>query len=42
MGSEDYFDQVAGQWDVMQQRFFSEKVRDKAISTKPAPKLKVR
>ncbi len=32
MGSKDYFDQVASQWDEMREVFFSEAVRQKAIS----------
>ncbi len=32
-GSKEYFDKVSGEWDRMQQGFFSEAVRDKAIST---------
>ena len=30
--SKDYFDQIGGQWDRMQQRFFSTSVREKAFS----------
>ncbi len=32
MNSKKYFDEVAHQWDNMQQSFFSEIVRDKALS----------
>jgi ubiquinone/menaquinone biosynthesis C-methylase UbiE len=32
MSSKVYFDQVAQQWDQMQQSFFSEAVRDKALT----------
>ncbi|HWQ20592.1 MAG TPA: methyltransferase domain-containing protein [Methanotrichaceae archaeon] len=32
MSNEKYFDQVASQWDGMRSSFFSEAVRDKAIS----------
>jgi len=32
MNSKKYFDKVATQWDNMQQSFFSEDVRDKAIA----------
>lgn len=31
MGSKDYFDQIAQQWDVMRQEFFSDNVRTKAV-----------
>jgi ubiquinone/menaquinone biosynthesis C-methylase UbiE len=30
--SKNYFDQVAGQWDSMREKFFSEAVRDKAMA----------
>jgi ubiquinone/menaquinone biosynthesis C-methylase UbiE len=33
MGSKQYFDKVADQWDTMRKSFFSEAVRDKAMST---------
>ena len=33
MGSKDYFDQVADQWDSLQATFYSEKVRDRALAT---------
>lgn len=33
MSSKGYFDQIAQQWDQMQQSFFSEAVRDKALAT---------
>lgn len=33
MSSKIYFDQIAQQWDEMQQSFFSDKVRDKALAT---------
>ena len=33
MSSKGYFDQIAPQWDQMQQSFFSEAVRDKALAT---------
>ncbi len=33
MNSKDYFDQVAPQWDKMRTSFFTDAVRDKAIST---------
>ncbi|MBM5805443.1 MAG: methyltransferase domain-containing protein [Candidatus Verstraetearchaeota archaeon] len=33
MGSKKYFDKVAEQWDTMRKSFFSEAVRDKAMST---------
>lgn len=33
MSSKTYFDQIAGQWDSMQESFFSEAVRDKALRT---------
>lgn len=32
MGSEEYFTEVASQWDTMRQGFFSEAVREKAYS----------
>ncbi|MBI1881184.1 MAG: class I SAM-dependent methyltransferase [Chloroflexi bacterium] len=32
MSSKAYFDQIAQQWDTMQQSFFSEAVRDKALT----------
>jgi len=32
MSSKQFFDEVASQWDVMRQHFFSEAVREKAIS----------
>lgn len=32
MCSKQYFDQVAGQWDVMRSAFFSELLREKAVS----------
>ncbi len=32
MSSKAYFDQIAQQWDTMQQSFFSEAVRDKALA----------
>lgn len=32
MNSEEYFDQVANQWDRMRQNFFSESVREKALT----------
>ena len=31
-GSRDYFDKVAGQWDVMREGFFTDSVRDKALA----------
>jgi ubiquinone/menaquinone biosynthesis C-methylase UbiE len=33
MSSKQYFDEVAQQWDKMRESFFSEVVRDKALST---------
>jgi len=33
MGSKRYFDKVADQWDTMRKAFFSESVREKAMST---------
>jgi ubiquinone/menaquinone biosynthesis C-methylase UbiE len=33
MNSKVYFDQIAGQWDSMQESFFSEAVREKALNT---------
>ncbi len=33
MSSKQYFDEVAQQWDKMRETFFSEVVRDKALST---------
>ena len=33
MSSRQYFDEVAHQWDKMQETFFSDAVREKAIST---------
>jgi ubiquinone/menaquinone biosynthesis C-methylase UbiE len=33
MGSKQYFDKVADQWDTMRKAFFSEAVREKAMST---------
>ena len=33
MNSKEYFEQVAPQWDEMQQSFFSENVRDVAYAT---------
>jgi ubiquinone/menaquinone biosynthesis C-methylase UbiE len=32
MASEDYFNQVASQWDSMRQAFFSDSVREKALA----------
>jgi ubiquinone/menaquinone biosynthesis C-methylase UbiE len=32
MGSQAYFEEVAGQWDQMRQRFFSDNVRDVALA----------
>lgn len=32
MGSKEYFDKIAPQWDRLQESFFSEAVRDKALS----------
>jgi ubiquinone/menaquinone biosynthesis C-methylase UbiE len=32
MAGEDYFNQVASQWDSMRQSFFSDSVRDKALA----------
>lgn len=32
MGSKEYFDEVATQWDEMRVGFFSEAVREKAYS----------
>jgi len=32
MNSKKYFDEVAQQWDIMQQSFFSEDIREKAFS----------
>ncbi|MEE9198450.1 MAG: class I SAM-dependent methyltransferase, partial [Dehalococcoidia bacterium] len=32
MASKDYFDRVANQWDAMREGFFSEAVREKALS----------
>jgi len=38
MSSKDYFKEVAGEWDEMRQNFFSDSLRDKAISlASPAP-----
>jgi len=31
VGSKEFFDQIAGQWDEMRTRFFSENVREKAL-----------
>jgi ubiquinone/menaquinone biosynthesis C-methylase UbiE len=33
MNSKTYFDQIASEWDQMQQSFFSDTVRDKALAT---------
>lgn len=33
MNSKTYFDQIASDWDQMQQSFFSDTVRDKALAT---------
>lgn len=33
MSSKTYFDEIAQQWDQMQQSFFSDAVRDKALTT---------
>jgi ubiquinone/menaquinone biosynthesis C-methylase UbiE len=33
MGSQAYFEEVAGQWDQMRQRFFSDNVREVALAT---------
>ncbi|GIK39813.1 MAG: hypothetical protein BroJett011_36460 [Chloroflexota bacterium] len=33
MSSKVYFDQIASEWDQMQQSFFSDTVRDKALAT---------
>jgi len=32
MGSKEYFDEIAPQWDRLQESFFSNAVRDKALS----------
>ena len=32
MGSKDYFNQVASQWDQMRRQFFPDSVRDKALA----------
>lgn len=37
MSSEEYFAQVAGQWDKLRAGFFSEAVRDKALALAGAP-----
>ncbi len=41
MNSKKYFDEVAHQWDNMQQSFFSEDVRDKAFSVAGVQKGKI-
>jgi len=41
MNSKKYFDEVAHQWDNMQQGFFSEDVRDKAFSVAGVQKGKI-
>ncbi len=41
MNSKKYFDEVAHQWDNMQQSFFSEDVRDKAFSVARVKKGKI-
>jgi ubiquinone/menaquinone biosynthesis C-methylase UbiE len=41
MNSKKYFDDVAHQWDNMQQSFFSESVRDKAFSVARVQKGKI-
>jgi len=41
MNSKKYFDEVAPQWDNMQQSFFSETVRDKAFSVAGVQKGKI-
>jgi ubiquinone/menaquinone biosynthesis C-methylase UbiE len=33
MGSKEYFDEVANQWDKMRSEFFSENLREKALKT---------
>ena len=41
MNSRKYFDEVAHQWDNMQQSFFSEDVREKAFSVAGVKKGKI-
>jgi len=41
MNSKKYFDEVAHQWDNMQQRFFSEDIREKAFSVAGVKKGKI-
>ncbi len=41
MNSKKYFDEIAHQWDNMQQNFFSEEVRDKAFSVAGVKKGKI-
>ena len=41
MNSKKYFDEVAHQWDNMQQSFFSEDVRNKAFSVAGVKKGKI-
>ncbi len=41
MNSKKYFDEVAHQWDNMQQSFFSADVRDKAFSVARVKKGKI-
>ena len=41
MNSKKYFDEVAHQWDNMQQSFFSDEVRDKAFSLAGVKKGKI-
>lgn len=41
MNSKKYFNEIAHQWDNMQQNFFSEEVRDKAFSIAGLKKGKI-
>ena len=40
MSSKDYFDRVAQDWDEMRENFFSDEVREEALSTLPVQKGK--
>ena len=41
MSSKDYFDRVAQDWDDMRENFFSDEVREKALSTAAVQKGKI-
>ena len=41
MSSKDYFDRVAQDWDEMRESFFSDEVREEALSTAAVQKGKI-